>query len=196
MKRVALGALLVVGTLALLAAAVGSYVRMTGLVARSTVGATETRMARAVRSLAVPAEVRARRNPVAATPAILTAGRAHYADHCAVCHGADGRGQTEMGQGLWPKTPDMRLPATQNLSDGELFWIIENGVRFTGMPGWSTGTAAGEEATWHLVHFIRRLPSQSEAETEEIAGLMPRSPAEIRQDIEAERFLRGEDVQP
>src|SRR5215204_5096493 len=84
---------------------------------------------------------------------------AHFADHCAVCHGNDGRGDTEMGRGLYPKAPDMRLDATQQLSDGELFYIIEHGIRFTGMPGWRTGTTAGEESSWHLVRFIRHLPT-------------------------------------
>jgi hypothetical protein len=88
----------------------------------------------------------------------------------------------------------MRLPATQSLTDGELFWIIEHGVRFTGMPGWSTGTQEGEAASWQLVHFIRHLPDITEAELRDMAERNPRSPQEVRQDIEAERFLRGEDV--
>jgi mono/diheme cytochrome c family protein len=196
MRRLRLALFVAVTTLVTLALAVGTYVRSTGLVARADPGRTEVRLARTVRSLAIPGDARDRTNPVAGTPAILAAGRAHYADHCAVCHGADGRGKTEMGQGLWPKTPDMRLDDTQGLSDGELFWIIENGIRFTGMPGWSTGTAEGEDATWHLVHFIRSLPRLGEAEIEEIGALMPRAPAEIRREIEAERFLAGENPPP
>ena len=98
-----------------------------------------------------------------------------------------------MGQGMWPKAPDMRLPATQDLSDGELFWIIENGIRFTGMPGWGTGTPDGEAASWHLVHFIRHLPQLSEGELELMETLIPRSEADIRQEIAEERFLQGLD---
>jgi hypothetical protein len=85
----------------------------------------------------------------------------------------------------------MRLSATQNLSDGELFYIIENGVRLTGMPGWSTGTASGEESTWHLVHFIRHLPRLTADELEGMEELNPRSPVEIREEIKAEEFLKG-----
>ena len=62
-----------------------------------------------------------------------------------------------MGRNFYPKAPDMRLPRTQQLSDGEIFYFIENGVRLTGMPGWSTGTPEGEKSSWQLVHFIRRL---------------------------------------
>jgi mono/diheme cytochrome c family protein len=172
------------------------YVRKTGLVARAVPGDLESRMARSIRSFAVPPAVRAKTNPVAASDEVLAEARQHYADHCAVCHGANGGGDTDMGRGLWPRAPDMRLPPTQNLSDGELFWIIENGIRFTGMPGWGTGTAEGEQATWHLVHLIRRFPNLTEEDAVEIEKMMPRSPAEIRQDIDAERFLQGLDPLP
>lgn len=188
--------LIVLGTMTGLATAGFLYVKNTGLVARSEPGTLETRIARGVRSLAIPQEVSERRNPVPATPESLADGRAHYADHCAVCHASDGSGETEMGQGMWPKAPDMRLSATQDLSDGDLFWIIENGVRFTGMPGWSTGTEEGETASWHLVHFLRHLPDLNPAELREMETLVPRSEAEIRQEIEVERFLRGDDIVP
>ena len=188
--------LIVLVTLAGLAAAGLQYVRSTGLVARSTPGALEAALARRVRSLAIPRDVSARRNPIAPSPEILAAGRAHYADHCAVCHANDGSGKTEMGQSMWPRAPDMRLAPTQELSDSELFWIIENGVRFTGMPGWGTGTSEGEAASWHLVHFIRHLPDVGEAEIEEMEALNPRSKTELLEEIEAERFLQGDDVAP
>jgi hypothetical protein len=90
----------------------------------------------------------------------------------------------------------MRLPDTQNLDDHELFYIIENGIRLTGMPAWGTGTPEGEEASWHLVHFIRHLPQITPEEIEEMEALNPRSPEGIRQEVEAERFLRGDDVAP
>ncbi len=94
-----------------------------------------------------------------------------------------------MGQGLFPKAPDMRLAPTQEMSDGELFYVIEHGIRFTGMPAWSTGTTEGEESTWRLVHFLRHLPKLSEAELEAMKQRNPRSPQEIRLEIEEERFL-------
>jgi mono/diheme cytochrome c family protein len=188
--------LVLLATAAVAVAAGVWYVKATGLSARAEPGAVEARVARAVRSLAVPREMRERQNPVPRSDEALAQGRAHFADHCASCHANDGSGNTEMGRNLFPKAPDMRLAATQDLTDGELFWIIENGIRFTGMPGWSTGTLQGEEASWQLVHFIRRLPDITEAEIEEMEELNPRSPEEIRQDIEAERFLRGDDVKP
>ena len=71
-----------------------------------------------------------------ATPEVIAAGMAHYADHCAACHANDGSAETQIGLGMYPRPPDMRQPATQTLTDGELFYIIENGVRLTGMPAW------------------------------------------------------------
>ncbi len=112
-----------------------------------------------MRGWMTPSTYKGLKNPVSATDENFLAAREHFADHCASCHGNDGGGNTEMGRNLYPKAPDMRLPRTQQLSDGELFYIIENGVMLTGMPGWSTGTPEGENSSWQLVHFIRRLPS-------------------------------------
>jgi mono/diheme cytochrome c family protein len=168
-----------------------AYVRTTGLIARGTPSATETRVARAARRLSIPRTARDRQNPVPQSAAAIDEGMAHFADHCASCHGNDGSGQTELGRGLYPKTPDMRLPETQALSDGELFYIIDNGVRFTGMPAFGTGTAAGAESTWRLVHFVRHLPRLTADELQKMESMNPRSPEEIRQEIEEQQFLQG-----
>ena len=167
-----------------------------GVSARPQPGSLETFAARTVRNMALVWHAPDVRNPVPNTEEVIAAGREHYADHCASCHANDGSGDTEMGRGLYPRAPDMRLAATQDLSDHQLFYIIENGIRLTGMPGWSTGTPEGEEASWHLVHFIRHLTDISEPEIEEMEALNPRSPVDVRQEIEAERFLRGDDIEP
>jgi mono/diheme cytochrome c family protein len=172
------------------------YVMTTGLSARGQPGALEEFVARRVRTMTIARRARSLKNPVEYSAEVIAAGRAHFADHCATCHANDGSGDTEMGRGMWPRAPDMRLSTTQDLSDGELFWIIENGIRFTGMPGWSTGTKEGEEASWHLVHFIRRLPRLTPEEIEEMEALNPKPPDEIRQQIEEEQFLAGEGQEP
>jgi mono/diheme cytochrome c family protein len=196
MKPVLKAAALLLGVAMAIGVVVILYLMNAGLSAREEPGAIETAVAGTARNLVISRRARDLRNPVERTPQVIAEGRSHFADHCAVCHGNDGTGKTEMGQGMWPKAPDMRLEATQELSDGELFWIIENGIRFTGMPGWSTGTAEGETASWHLVHFIRHLPDISEAELAEMEELNPKPPAETRQQMEEERFLRGDDVTP
>jgi hypothetical protein len=90
----------------------------------------------------------------------------------------------------------MRSRLTQDLTDGELFYIIEEGVRFTGMPAWGDGSAKSEDASWRLVHFIRHLPSLSPAELERMESLNPKAPDEIKQQLEEEQFLAGEDEKP
>lgn len=193
MKAVLKALAILVGVAVAITAAGVMYVRNTGVSARAEPGAIETAIASRVRNLAIGRHARGLVNPVERTPEIIAAGRAHFADHCASCHANDGGGDTALGRGLFPKPPDMRLGRTQDLSDGELFYIIENGVRFTGMPGWGTGESSGESASWHLVHFIRHLPELSEAELAEMERLNPVPPDEVRQRILEEQFLQGGD---
>jgi mono/diheme cytochrome c family protein len=167
------------------------YFVSSGVSAKEQPGRIEEFVAGRARNMAIARRAKSLTNPVEYSGLIIAEGRAHFADHCAMCHGNNGSGDTPIGRGMWPKPPDMRLDRTQNLSDGELFWIIENGIRFTGMPAWSTGTEEGETASWHLVHFIRRLPRLTPEELEEMESLNPRPPAEIRQQIAEEEFLKG-----
>jgi mono/diheme cytochrome c family protein len=183
-----------VALIALLGTAAFIWIGSRGVSARAEPGRIETAVARTMRRLAIPRSGRERRNPVAATPEAIAAGMSHYADHCAGCHANDGSGETELGLGLYPRPPDMRQDATQNLSDGELFYIIENGVRLTGMPAWGTVSSDHTEDTWHLVHFIRHLPKLTADERERMNELNPRSLDEVRQRLEEERFLKGGDV--
>jgi mono/diheme cytochrome c family protein len=179
----------VVLTLAIVAIGAVIYAKSTGFAAKATPPRMEAVVANAALRFAIPAGDRAMRNPVTPTPDVMKDAMEHFADHCAVCHAADGSGDTETGRGLYPPAPDMRMDATQRLSDGELFYIIEHGVRFTGMPGWSTGTDQGRDASWQLVSVIRHLPAMTTAEIETIKAQMPRSPEEIRAEIEEEQFL-------
>lgn len=184
--------LALVGVVAI-AAAVG--VLRQGIGARAEPSRIEATLARTMRSLAIPRRSSRLQNPVAVTDEVVADGRAHFADHCASCHANDGSGEVEMGRNLSPRAPDMRQAATQRLSDGELFYIIENGVRLTGMPAWGTGTPEGEASSWHLVHFIRRLPTLTPEEIEEMAGMNPRSASEWREEEEIRHFLEGDGAQ-
>jgi mono/diheme cytochrome c family protein len=154
--------------------------------------AIEGTVARAARRAMISAADRARQDPEKPTDATLREGLEHWADHCATCHGNDGSGLTQIGQGLYPRAPDMRQSPTQTLTDGELFYIIENGVKLTGMPAWRSGTPEGEAASWHLVQFIRHLPMLTDAELAEMEDFNPRGMAEWRSLEEERRFLAGE----
>jgi mono/diheme cytochrome c family protein len=152
MRSVLKAFLLLLG-LAIVVCAIGLlYFVNRGVSAKEQPGQIEEFLARRVRNMAIARHARSLTNPVKESPGVIADGRAHFADPCASCHANDGSGKTAIGPGLWPKAPDMRQPHTQNLTDGELFWIIENGIRFTGMPAWSTGTGrrTGELASRSL----------------------------------------------
>lgn len=165
-----------------------------GVSARPEPGAAEVALARRLRSALVPAAAQEARNPLALDQRVLAEGRAHFADHCATCHANDGSGDTALGRSLYPRAPDMRGPATQALSDGEIFYIIENGVRLTGMPAW--GGAGKPEESWKLVHFIRHLPALTPEERAGMELLNPRSPDEWRELQEEADFLKGKGSAP
>ncbi|HEX6861554.1 MAG TPA: c-type cytochrome [Thermoanaerobaculia bacterium] len=156
----------------------------------------EARIARGLRHWSTPADLRDARNLLPLTPQVMVEARAHWADHCASCHGNDGRGKTAIGENLYPRAPDMTLPATQELSDGELFAIIENGIRLTGMPGWGNGTAESAYGSWGLVHLIRHLPELTPEELAGMEALNPKTPEEWQQMQAEEAFLSGETEQP
>ena len=154
----------------------------------------EAFVARRVRSLATPRAARDAKNPVMSSPEVMDEAMAHFADHCATCHANDGSGDTAIGKGLYPKPPDMRAAGTQGLTDGELFYIIHNGIRLTGMPAF--GQSDEDTDSWKLVHFIRHLPSITSDELEKMKGMNPKSPLELEEEDAIRRFLAGEDVQP
>jgi mono/diheme cytochrome c family protein len=174
-----------------LAGAALTVVVRRGLSARDEPTLMEEAIARSVRHFAVPAVMRQRRNPLALTDDVLADARSHWADHCATCHANDGSGQTEIGRNLYPKAPDMRRHHTQDLTDGELFSIIKNGIRLTGMPAWGDPAGHDDEDNWKLVHFIRHLPKITPHELEEMKSMNPLNPMEMKEEQQEKKFLEG-----
>lgn len=154
--------LLCVGLIAASALSFVWYLRSHGFSARMKPSKIEAYLARKVRGLAIDPAVRNRMNPVEVSELSIAEARDHFADHCATCHANDGSGRTMLGSNMFPPTPDLRLEDTQRLSDGAIFSIIQNGIRFTGMPGFG----GEDEENWKLVHFIRHLPKLSPKELE------------------------------
>ena len=188
----------------LLAAAVASFTH-NGLSARAQPSALEAAAAAVMRKLAMPASARDAKNPVANSPQVQQEARLHFADHCAICHGNDGSGDTMMGHGMYPKPPDLRAAQTQERSDGEIFWIIENGVRLTGMPAFGGNSANGGhpemehvkgEDSWKLVHFIRHLPALTVEERMEMEKYNPKGPEDLKEEQEEREFLGGAQAKP
>lgn len=194
MKAVLRAVLLLVGV-ALVGGGVAAYtIASRGLSTRVAPSSIETAIALTMRKLATPRAARNAVNPVAPAPEVLEEALTHFADHCATCHANDGSGDTDIGRSFYPPAPDMRAARTQQLSDGELFSIIEHGIRLTGMPAWGTGTPEGERGSWGLVHFLRKLPSLTADDIARMETMNPRSPQAFREEEEARRFLAGADA--
>jgi mono/diheme cytochrome c family protein len=162
-------ALLILLALALAAVAYGLTLVRRGFSSLATPSAVEELAATTARKLAVPSSYRELRNPITPSAENIRRGMEHFADHCATCHANDGGGQTIYGKGLYPKPPDLRAAGTQNKSDGELYYTIDNGVRLSGMPAFSE--IHTPEKTWRLILFIRHLPQITPEELNEMKGL-------------------------
>ena len=187
----------VIGLVLLLGLATGATMLArtvrSGLSAHEEPPLVEVVLARTLRRLAVPSDLRGRKNPVPFTSEVVAEGKAHFADHCASCHGNDGKGQTPMGPNFYPKVPDLTLPDTQSQSDGALFATIENGIRLTGMPAWGNGTAESAYGSWGLVHFIRHLPRITPEEVAEMEQLNPKTREEWEAMEQEKQFLEGQE---
>lgn len=166
----------------------------TGFSAKTEPHALEVMLARQIRHLAIPIEKRNVPNPVPMSPTVLKESLAHFADHCAICHANDGSGQTPIGKSVYPKAPDLRLIDTQSMTDGELFFIIHNGIRFTAMPAWGEGEPAEDIGSWKLVHFIRHLPQLTRGELDEMKSLNPKTKHEWEGEASFDKFLQGDDA--
>ena len=165
--------------------------RGAGVTARRVPSGLEARVAGAAWRFLVPSAARDLANPVPFTEETFVRASTHWADHCAVCHDADGSGRTAVGRALFPPAPDMRDANTQRLTDGELFYAIEEGIPWTGMPAWHTGSEDGVRQSWELVHLIRRLPSLTSGQVSTIQAQMPQSPAQLKRQAEIDAFLKG-----
>jgi len=138
------------------------YVRRGGLAANAEPGAFERAVAGRLVQLSIPADADRQQNPFKDNKQAWRDARDHYFDHCALCHGRDGRGATDVGRNMYPKVPDLTSQSVQTRSDGALFYIIQNGVRWTGMPAWKAEHSS--EDTWKLVSFIRKAPTLTAAD--------------------------------
>ena len=98
-------------------------------------------------------------NPQAQSPRALVAGREAYTGSCGVCHGSTGDGRGVFGVASYPNATDLRSHDAVEKSDAQLFWIIKNGLAFTGMPGFAE--QYDDQATWSMVSYIRALQDPS-----------------------------------
>lgn len=144
------------GVLALLVVLVVTALMRFNLTALQEPGRFETLVANRVTHLMIRRASRQRIPPRPLDVKTSAAGgSASYNGECAMCHGSDGRSQTPIGQSMYPRAADLTSEQVQSFSDQELFWIIQNGIRFTGMPAF--GKAETADHIWNLVSYIRTL---------------------------------------
>ncbi len=101
-------------------------------------------------------------NPLEPTQTVLSDGLDHFREMCVLCHGAPGVEPADIGKGLNPAAPELSRPDTQEMTDGQLFWVIKNGIRMSGMAAF--GASHSEQDIWKLVAFIRHLPKLTAGE--------------------------------
>jgi mono/diheme cytochrome c family protein len=161
-----------------------------GFTTRVPPGAVETSLATSMRTAAFPSRYKSMPNPLTATPDVMREGMEHWADHCSTCHANNGSGDTMYGKAMYPRPPDMRRKETQDLSDGELYYTIQNGIMLSGMPGFGS-LGDNDLDSWKLVVFIRHLPALSQSEEAEMEKMNPKSPQEMQEEQDEENFLKG-----
>lgn len=148
------------------------FMILRGFRANETPSKFETVIARAVRDASIPLAERRQKNPLRGDAEASQQGRELFLSRCAACHGIDGSGVTAVGANLYPRARDLRQSATQNLTDGQMHYIIEYGVRFTGMPGQRNPHRLENEDSWKLALFVRSLQPLSHAEKTEQASML------------------------
>lgn len=189
--------ILIIGAIAAVGLLIGAMWLLPGAFsAKGKPPAWEIAMARFARHLATPSQWRDAKNPVEASSENLAEALHHFADHCASCHGNDGSGKTDMGPNFYPPVPDLRTETIQSMSDGELFYVIHFGVRFTGMPAWGEGDPKKDTESWQLVHFVRHLPNITPEEITQMKAFNPMTAQERAEQAAMDAFLAGEDFEP
>ena len=151
--RIAIALIVILAGIALVGAAAWRLVIPGLSSARHEPPAMEVSVATLLLRASVPAEDKARNNPLGGDPADIAAGQDIFRQKCEVCHAYDGSGRTQIGAGEYPRPPALRS-LVASMTDGEIFYHIRNGIRNTGMPAWNMP----EGQIWQLVLYIRNLP--------------------------------------
>ena len=87
-----------------------------------------------------------------------------YATDCSMCHGSDGHTPSDFGRWMYPRASDLTSPLVQRYSNRELFWIVKNGIRLSGMPAF--GRVESDEHIWNLVNYLRTMQGSAHPKSE------------------------------
>jgi predicted CXXCH cytochrome family protein len=139
-------------------------VKIRGFRATSQPTALEASIARAIRNFGIPSSESHKKNPYQGDELALQQGREMFLTRCASCHGTDARGTTPIGANVYPRVPDLQRDATQRLSDGDIHYIIQNGVQLSGMPAMPGLGSQSDRDSWALVSYVRNMHSATDRE--------------------------------
>ncbi|MGH9467081.1 MAG: c-type cytochrome [Terriglobales bacterium] len=168
--------------------------------ARGKPSGLETKLANAAKDVVIPMEAQNKKDPVPNTEATLAQGREIFLAHCALCHSSNGHSQNPLGLAMNPPAMDLTSPHVQGWNPAELFWIVNNGIRLTGMPGWHNMLTSDQ--IWEVVRYVHALPRLTPAQDAALAELAsppppvtPAKPAETLagQIAYGKRILHQED---
>ena len=138
-----------------------------GMSAREPLPGPVDHVLASMRMAAVDAASERMTSPLAGRADAWREGGREFQHDCAMCHGPDGRGHGRIGDHMYPEAPSLAEPDTQEMSDGELYHVIADGIRLTGMPAWAHEKP---ETIWHFIAFVRHLPQLTPDELREIGG--------------------------
>jgi mono/diheme cytochrome c family protein len=150
----------VVGIILVLAIGLAGYgVNRASISALPEPGPFETLLATKAKDWLIRRAARASLPPAPPNDASsVSAGGDLFGMACASCHGKTGRTPTPIGRAMYPRTLDLGSREVQRMSDRELFWVIKNGIRLSGMPGF--GKINTDEQIWQLAYYVRSLGKQ------------------------------------
>lgn len=160
-----------------------------GCTAHKRPSSLERTLANMAKDVVIPIEAHNLKDPVPPGQKAIHEGQQVYLESCALCHGTDGHGYTNLGRSMYPPAMDLTSPHVQHWSDADLFWIIQNGIRLTGMPSWNSSISASD--SWKLAQFIHALPrlDAESASAGSVRAVAPGAPEQRRQLIAYGRTL-------
>ena len=148
--------LIILAIVILLLVAAAAFALEISLSALPEPGSFETQTATRAKHFLI---ARASRSGIPAEPPTseqsIAEGDKLYGAECAMCHGLDAATLTDTGRWMYPRAANLHSPEVQSYSNRELFWIIKNGIRLSGMPAF--GKVESDEHIWNLVQYLRTL---------------------------------------
>lgn len=148
-------------------AVAGTVLWSKGFSSRPEPSHLESSLAMKAYDSSVPKRYEGMKNSLEAKGVNLIEAGGHYEEHCAICHADNGSGETKFHGIMNPRPTDLRSDDTQEMSDGELYWVIKNGVRWSGMPAFGK-PGDDDEHVWKIVAYVRHLPKLTPQEQQEV----------------------------